>query len=31
LNYNILYKRFEYSKIKNKVVSIYNSLVSGTS
>ncbi len=30
-NYNILYERLEYSKIKNKVVSIYDSLVGSTS
>jgi glycosyltransferase involved in cell wall biosynthesis len=31
LNYNILYERLEYSKIKDKVVSIYNSVVGSTS
>ena len=31
LNYNILYERLEYSKIKNRIVSTYNNLVGNTS
>jgi len=31
LNYDMLYERLEYSKIKNKVVSIYKNLVGGAS